>query len=382
MFQIIYWWSNKYRQSPNIVYTLLGYFANTYGLSLDYNNFKKQSGDKSYWMDSFEDFDFAALNVNIKNIANINNLSLELGRDSNGYGDKRVLGPGNWSNAHGWLWDLAKFLYKFNGNFIDVFYGQTKDKDKKRVSLFRKQVYEGGGFYSHFKTDKKGAIEPFLIYKKGLYNGIGNGNNTQESYTFGIRVFDKEYKNYCYDFTYAKSTGSIKHKDYDAYAYVAKVGYQFHKLNLQPKVVVGQIFASGDDNPHDNTVKTFRTPFGGTDGSLYGRMDIMKWSNLIENVVELHLFPKQNTHIKLSYHNFKLANSNDMWSYYKKYNKAGNHYDDLGNEYDIEYKYKYSKKLKLQAIYAYFDAGDFVKYNVDNNNAQKIFLQLRYLFGK
>jgi len=144
--------------------------------------------------------------------------------------------------------------------------------------------------------------------------------------------------------------------------------------------MIGQVYASGDSNPDDNTVQTFRTPFGGTDGSLYGRMDIMKWSNLVENVIELHLKPKKSMQLKLSYHGFSLAQSEDEWTYYKKSNLAGNNYDALGEEYDIEYKWQYNKTLQLQAIYAYFDAGDFVVHNVADNNAQRVFLQMEYKF--
>ncbi len=371
-----------YKQTPDVVYTVLGYYASVYGWSLDYNDFRKQSGTESYYMDPQEDLDFAALNVKVKNLASISGLSLQLGRESNRYGDKRVLGPGSWGNSYGWLWDLAKFSYKYNGNFVDVFYGQTKDKDKKRLSLFRKHVYEGAGVYGHFKTDAKGAFEPFVIYKKGLYNGVGNGQNSEESYTYGARAYDRDLFGWNYDLSYAKADGSIKHKDYDAYGYAAKVGYTFKKVPLRPDLVGGRIYASGDDDPHDDTIKTFRTPFGGTDGSLYGRMDIMKWSNLIEDVAEVHLFPRKEMHLKFSYHRFKLADANDAWSYYKKYNKPGNHYDDLGDEYDAEYKWRYSREVELQAIYAYFDAGAFVKHNVADNDAQRFFLQLEYFYGR
>ena len=367
-----------YKQTPDVVYTVLGYYAGVYGWSLGYDDFKKVSGSETYWMDPQEDFDFAALNVNVKNIAGISGLSMQLGREANRYGDKRVLGPGSWGNSYGWLWDLAKFSYKFDGNFIDTFYGQTKDKDKKRLSLFRKHVYEGAGIYMHFKTDPKGAVEPFVIYKKGLYNGIGNGQNTEESYTYGLRSFNTDWYGWNYDFTFAKANGSIKYKNYDAYGYAAKAGYRFKKTPMQPDIVIGRIYASGDNDPHDGTVKTFRTPFGGTDGSLYGRMDIMKWSNLVENVAEVHLFPREDMHLKLSYHDFKLANANDAWSYYKKYNKPGNHYEALGEEYDAEYKWYYSKALEFQAIFAYFNAGAFVRQNVADNNAQRVFLQVEY----
>ena len=369
-----------YKQTPDITYTAVGYFASVYGWSLDYDDFKKVSGNETYWMDPQEDLDFAALNVKIQNLANIHGLSLQLGRESNRYGDKRILGQGNWGNSYGWLWDLAKFSYRFEGNFIDTFYGQTKDKDKNRLSLFRKHVYEGAGIYTHFVTDNKGAIEPFVIYKKGLYNGAGNGQNTQENYTYGVRAYDDDWNGFNYDLTYAKANGTIKHKKYDAYGYVAKMGYRFQNIKLKPNIVVGQIYASGDDNPHDNTIKTFRTPFGGTDGSLYGRMDIMKWSNLVENVAEVHLVPQKNMRLKLSYHDFKLADANDAWSYYKKYNTNGNHESKLGDEYDLEYIWNYNKALQYQAIYAYFDAGAFVTKNVADNNAQRLFLQVTYSF--
>jgi len=368
----------KYKQSSDIIYTVVGYYSSVYGWSLEQNDFKKLSGNQTYWMNPQEDFDFANLNIKVKNLANISGFSTKIGRQSNRYGDKRILGPGSWGNSYGWLWDLVKISYRFNGNFIDTFYGYTKDKDKYRLSLFSKHVYEGAGIYSHFKTDIKGAVEPFVVYKNGLYTKVGNGNNTEQSYTYGVRGYNEEFYNFNYDLTYAKANGTIKNKDYDAYAYVIKFGYKLKNLKFKPNLVIGQIYASGDDNPNDNTVKTFRTPFGGTDGSLYGRMDIMKWSNLVENVLELHLKPTHKIRLKLSYHDFSLADIHDEWSYYKKSNINVNHKAELGQEYDIESKWRYSKHLEFQAIYAYFNAGAFIRENVANNNAQRLFLQVQW----
>ena len=367
-----------YQVSSTVKLNVLGYYASVYGWSLRYNDFRKISGYKNYMIDPQEDLDFAKLNIEVQTLFGIHGLSTKIGQQSNRYGDKRILGPGNWGNSYGWLWDLAKVSYKFDDNFIDVFYGQTKDKDKHRLSLFRKHVYAGAGIYSHFKTEANGAIEPFVIYKDGLYTGVGNGQNTEKSYTYGVRAYDTDLFCFNYDLTYAKADGTIKTKDYDAYGYAAKIGYRFKSVAWKPNFVVGQIYASGDDDPNDNIVKTFRTPFGGTDGSLYGRMDIMRWSNLVENVLELHLYPKENMHLKLSYHDFSLSDANDAWTYYKKYNINGNHDDELGQEYDAEFKWKYAKDLEFQAIYAYFDAGAFVTKNVLDNNAQRVFLQVKY----
>lgn len=376
----------EYKQNPDIRYRVVGYYADVFGWSLEHKDFKKVSGNDEYWMNPQQDLDFSELNVEIKNLAGVSGLSTKIGRQSNKYGDKRVLGPGSWGNSYGHLWDLAKLSYKWDGNFFDVFYGLEKDKDKNQLSLFNKHIYEGAGFYSHFVTNKNGAIEPFYIYRNGLYTDAGSGENTEKTHTYGARAYDTDLYSFNYDFTYAKGDGTIKTKDYDAYGYVAKVGYKLKDLPWKPNIVIGQVFASGDSNPTDGTIKSFRTTFGGTDGSLYGRMDIMSWNNLVENLVELNLAPAQNMKLKLSYHDFSKDKAEDVWAYYKV---AGNtNSKDLGTEYDVEYKWQYNKALEFQAIYAYFNAGDAIKEaaiatptKVQSNNAQRLFLQLDYKFS-
>lgn len=375
----------EYKQSKDITWKAIGYYADVFGWSLDQADFKKVSGSETYYLNPQQDLDFSDLNLEIKNLADISGLSTKIGRQNNMYGDKRVLGPGSWGNSYGHLWDLAKLSYKFDGNFIDLFYGLEKDKDKDQLSLFNKHIYEGAGIYSHFTTMKNGAIEPYVIYKNGLYTEAGTGENTEKSTTYGFRAYDKDLASFNYDFTYAKADGTIKTKDYDAYAYAAKVGYKLKSLPWKPNIVIGQVFASGDSNSADNTVKTFRNPFGGTDGSLYGRMDIMNWSNLVENLVELNLQPQDNMKLKLSFHDFSKDKAEDTWAYYKV--AANTSSKKLGQEVDIEYKWQYNKELQLQAIYAYFQVGDAISEAaiatpnaVQDNNAQRVFLQLEYKF--
>ncbi|OIP56111.1 MAG: hypothetical protein AUK54_02720 [Helicobacteraceae bacterium CG2_30_36_10] len=82
--------------------------------------------------------------------------------------------------------------------------------------------------------------------------------------------------------------------------------------------------------------------------------------------------------LKLSFHDFSLAEAEDAWSYYKKPNLTTS--TELGQEYDVEYKWQYNKELEFQAIYAYFNAGEVVTDNVSDNNAQRLFLQVHYKF--
>ncbi len=367
-----------YRQNEHITYHLHMYDARVRGWSLDEDNFIKNKGTPDeYTMDPDEEyFELHDANIEINDLF-INGLSTQLGRQKIWYGDKRIFGPGGWGNSIGWLWDAVHFSYKKNGNFIDAWYGQTKTKDPCSFSLLEKHAYQGIGFYSHFRTIKHGAIEPFFAWKNNLFHSV---TPEEKTYYFGARFYEKDYNNLNWDITYAGERGDIGNKTVRAYGYIAKVGYLFRNIPMRPNIVLGRVFASGDSNTTDNTIRTFTTPFGSTDGEHYGRMDIMSWSNLVDNQINLYVDPTEKNHIKLSCHNFFLDEPEDTWSYYKYRNLPGNSYTHLGKEFDFQYRYDYSRALSFQVSYAYFDAGDFVTNNVEDNDTHRLFLQCTYRF--
>jgi hypothetical protein len=196
----------------------------------------------------------------------------------------------------------------------------------------------------------------------------------------GFRWYGDDFHGFTWDTTYAREFGDSGGKTVRAYGYVLKAGYRFDRVPMQPKLVVGRVYASGDDDPGDGTMKTFSTPFGSTDGGHYGRMDIMKWANLEDNQINLHLKLNRQMRVKLSYHDFYLARANDTWSYYGYRNKPGRHDRRLGGETDLQCFYTPAKSLKLTLIYARFDAGAFVRHNVADNDATRLFLQAQYTF--
>jgi len=368
-----------YRQKKNITYNLHMYDARVWGWSLDNDDFIKNRGtpDEHVMNSNEEFFELYDANVQLKDIL-LEGVTATLGRQKIWYGDKRVFGPGSWGNSIGWIWDAAHVSYKKEGNFIDGWYGQTKTKDPHSFSFFHKHTYEGVGIYAHYKTTKSGAIEPFFAWKNNLFHETVPEVNL---YYYGVRLYEKDYYGINYDFTFSMEDGDSGTKPVEAYAYVAKVGYMFKNIPMQPNIVAGRIFASGDSNPGDNTLKTFTRPFGSTDGTHYGRMDIMSWSNMEDNQINLHLYPCKKAHVKFSFHNFNLNKSEDKWAYYGYANKPGNNDTHIGNEYDFQLKYNYSKKWEFQFIYAYFDAGAFVKNNVEDNDAQRLFIQGTYKFN-
>ncbi len=369
--------------SPNrkITYRLHMYDGRVWGWSLGRDDFIKNKGTSDqYVMDKDEDYsEFFDANIKINDIFT-NGLSLEIGRQRIYYGDHRIFGPGNWGNAIGWLWDAAHFTYRKNDDFLTAWYGRTKFKDPDKYSpFFSDHVYQGVGFYSHFKILGKGAAEPFFAWKNSLYNDVAPELN---SFQYGMRLYEKNFYGINYDFTFAKRCGSEGNKSINAYAYVAKVGYIFENIPMTPNFVIGRVFASGDSNPDDKTIGTYTRIFGSTTGEHYGRINIMSWSNLVDNQADLYFTPCQRVNVKIAYHDFSLDKAEDSWEYYKYKNKPGNHYTHLGNEIDFELKYHLLKNLQLHFIYAYFKAGNFVKYNVENNNASTFFMECTYKFKK
>ncbi len=202
----------------------------------------------------------------------------------------------------------------------------------------------------------------------------------QKSMYYGMRFYGNDLHGFNWDFTYARECGDIGDKKVRAYGYVAKIGYWFKNIPMSPNLIFGRVFASGDNNPADSIVKTYTPPFGSTDGEHYGRMDIMSWANLIDNQISLALEPQAKLRLKLTCHDFSLAEANDAWNYYKYINPPGKSFTHLGNEFDLQCRYNVSKTLSLQLIYGYFHAGSFIVHNIDDNDAHRFFLQGTYKF--
>ncbi|MBW2109783.1 MAG: alginate export family protein [Deltaproteobacteria bacterium] len=366
------------QQTSHITYRIHAYDSRVWGWSLGQDDFIKNRGTPDEHVMDPDEEHFELLDANLQ----IGNLFVEggsaiLGRQVIVYGDKRIFGPGSWGNARGWLWDAARLSYRTGGNFVDAWYGQTKTKDPDSFSLTHKHAYQGVGVYGHFETTQNGALEPFFAWKNNLFDETVSEGNL---YYYGARLYEKDCHGFHYDLTFAVEDGQIGETPVNAYAYVAKVGFTFKTVYFQPDFVLGRVFASGDSDPSDDTRKTFTRPFGSTTGTHYGRMDIMSWTNMIDDQVSIDVHPCENWDAKIAFHHFSLDQWQDKWGYYKYSNGDGRDDTHIGDEYDFQIRYQYSHHLEYQFIYAYFDAGSFVKNNVEDNDAQRLYIQFTYRF--
>lgn len=350
------------------------YDSRSWGSSLDANDFIKNPGTLDEYMMSFYDDHLELFDTYVRrqNLFN-EDLTLTLGRQQLGYGDRRIFGPGKWGNTMGWLWDAAHLSYKEDKNFIDVWYGQTRTKEPNDFSIKHKHRYQGVGLYGHYETSTM-KVEPFMAWRNNLHHEV---KAEDDLYYAGVRMYEND-PGFIYDVTLVKEEGDSAELDIDAYACVLKAGYFFDdSYNL--KLTAGFIYASGDENPADNKMQTFTAPFGANDGLHYGRMDIMVWSNMKDIQGSISFNPTKKLFIETAYHHFNLAEANDKWYLFGYQNKPGNNYTHIGDEVDLIVKYKWSSSVDLLGIYSYLNAGDFItKNDIAQNNASKIFLQFMY----
>ena len=144
--------------------------------------------------------------------------------------------------------------------------------------------------------------------------------------------------------------------------------------------MLARIYASGDPDPDDDEINTYTRPFGTTDGGFYGIMDLMSWSNMVSNQLDLvfNVWPKYN--LRITFHDFHLDEKADKWAYFG-YQVADNRYDHIGNEIDFILTGTPADWLKIMLFYGHFNAGDFVtKNNISQNNADRLVLQLVFDF--
>lgn len=366
-----------YRPAPNWEIKAYMYDARSWLSSLQPDDFIKNTGTADEYLASYYDehLDLHETYVQKSNFL-IDNLTFTLGRQQLQYGDSRIFAPGVWGNTIGYLWDAAHFSYKQEKNFLDAWYGQTRTIDPYEFSLTNKHLYQGIGVYSHYEKSVF-KIEPFFAYKDLLYDETAAG---ELSYHYGARAYDDSI-GFIYDTTYTKTIGTFGESTIDAYAYAAKIGYQFD-TPYKTQFTVGKLYASGDDNSADKIKQTYTAPFGSMTGPNYGRMDIMIWSNMKDYQTMLSFNLTKELFIKAAIHRFELAEASDKWYTFGYANKPGNTYTHIGDEYDLTMKYKASQNLDLTVIASYLNAGDFItKNNIAQNDATKFFLQFKYKFS-
>lgn len=315
-------------------------------------------------------------------------LSLRVGRQLISYGNCRIFGPGQWGNTGRWIWDAAKLSWQYDRGFVDIFYGRTMLHDVNNFSLDHRHGFEGYGAYGHIDLVRQPfliAFEPTIFTKDDrhdYYPGEQLQTGDIDSWYIGGRLYGQGIYGFDFDLTYLREAGDYAGNDLDAYGYHAMVGYHL-PLPWKPFATLEYSYASGDNDPTDGDHETFSGAFGARD-KMYGRMNLFHWRNLKDMEAGLEVKPRKGVKVKVGYHKFLLAEEEDAWYLNpKKYrDSTGGSGDEVGRELDILATWKLSPNNTLMAGYGHFWPDEFAKKTATDDQANWVFLQWEYIFGK
>jgi hypothetical protein len=181
--------------------------------------------------------------------------------------------------------------------------------------------------------------------------------------------------------TFAYQFGDTGAKHIAAYGYNAKLSYLVPKLWLS-ELGVEYSYASGDDNPKDETHKTFDGVLGAID-LYYGRMAMFAWMNLQDFQINLDFKPTRKLSTTIQCHWFELADKRDAWYYGngkpQRKDIKGASGSTLGQEALVTMKYIFNKHFDIYTGYCYFFPGEFIKNTTGYKGESSLgFLQIEY----
>jgi len=355
----------------------------------------------------------------VRNLADIQGLSMKVGRQYVVFGNHSLFGHFDWANT-GYSHDGVMFSYTGIKNW-DMYAGWFRNSESDLGQAAA--VGSGSGniagnasgsdanrdadmiiFYNQLKMIPGMVIEPFYVYYKNNYGssataGVGNqafGLGTakhanQTRHMIGNRI---ELRKGGFDFSNEVAwqfgemgqagacVGDQKCLHINAWATRNWIGYTFYDTAWKTRLAFNLDYASGDSRNNTcgqagqvcKTANTFENFFP-TNHIHMGYMDVQAWKNMLSPSVNLQARPSARDHIELWYTNLNLANSKDCWYRASQgcyvFSNANNTKTHIGDEIDVAYTRMFADgKVALQAAYGTIFAGGYLTSTLNQTQNQ------------
>jgi hypothetical protein len=169
-----------------------------------------------------------------------------------------------------------------------------------------------------------------------------------------------------YDFNVIYQFGTNNGQAHDAYAYTTEVGYTFDHA-WKPRLSASYGYASGDENPNDNTDHRFERFFGFA--RPWSADDYIVFENVSAPKIRLEFEPTKDFRVDAGYNWFWLASATDRFNNLNTVpdskglnrDKTGQSGDFLGHSFDVRLRYKIDPRVDTTLGYSHFTTGEFVQ---------------------
>lgn len=320
--------------------------------------------------------------------------------------------------SEGYVWGLPPVEYYW-WNFVPVFDGAMLDYKTQDVqahwfllqpltfATLRDGVMTTGrpreidrmwhyGFYSQWKRWAPHTVDLFVL---GLSDqdedrtwpapnlSEQRRNGTTNRYTVGmalrgpIRTFERGTLGY--GLAGAYQFGNWSNNAIRAGMLHADLNYTWDHHPWKPKLTLLANLATGDRKPGDDENNRFNPLFGASHYG-YGVIDFFRLSNMREVGLQYDVAPHEKLRVRAEYHHFWLDSRTDAWGsplgLVFGRDPSGGSGREAGDELDLTFTVKHSKRWQSELGMAYFFPGNFAKKQGRNDGAHFLFLQTVYKF--
>lgn len=343
-------------------------------------------------------------------------LSLKVGRQELSYGEERILGAFAWNNI-GRVFDAAKVRWQNEWFWADFFTGRVVIPEDGRFNVANDYDWFSGVYASTAKIPKHTLDLYFLSRNASPMAALAEPSpqfpqpSARDIYTLGVRLKSQPGQLGPWDYTVdligqlgnfrdLRAGAPTTRLDHEAYAFIAQGGYTFKETWATPRLGLEYAYGSGDSNPTDGKHGTFENLFP-TNHKFYGYSDFASLQNLHDIRSILQFKPHPRVSAAVEGHLFWLADTSD--SFYNvggvarggtgiPATGAGTGYgvypgnnSFLGSELDVVAGWAATKFAQLEAGYAHFFTGDYIRQSLSapsrgSTDADWFYVQLNVNF--
>lgn len=299
---------------------------------------------------------------------------LRIGRETVDLGGRRVMARNAYRNTIN-AFTGVDWLWTGDGESFRAFWMLPVDRRPNDFASIRNNEWDeddqdldlqfAGVFYSR-SLDQRTTLETYLL---GLEEN-GSTTRRRELLTPGVRLFQPRKKgatNFEVELIgqvgESKTATAASNRTLDHVAGYARgaLGYTYD-MAWQPTVELSWDYASGDQNPNDNTNNRFDTLFGARrwDYGPTGVYGAVARANINSPEIKLVLKTGQTTELTFGVRGVWLASERDTWTTANLRDSSGRSGHHVGQQYEVRFRWDFvPKSVNFDLGACYLAEGSF-----------------------
>jgi hypothetical protein len=286
--------------------------------------------------------------------------------------DRRLIGNNGWRNTtntfQGIHLDIGREANDWEVEFI-----AAQPLERKLYEFDR--TNDGQWFYAligHIRRwSEVVTVEPYylaIVQDK-------DGKRTERSiHAPGVRAYGPVADTPAhYDVSLMYQTGEDNGRDHSALGATGELGWRFSHA-WKPRASVFYGYASGDENPVDDSDQRFERFYGFA--RPWSASDYIQFENVHAPKTRFEITPLASLRADAGYSAYWLASDQDRWNAVRLQDPTGQSGDFMGHEFDLRVRWAVNTQLEATVGYAHFEPGNFTQNMGRSDASDFVYLEI------